>query len=123
MFLFHLFGRSSLKLKCEMNLQNLWVLLYSSVYHKSVYSLLKFTPVSVTNLFYHFLSRSFTCVDKDECQYNPCQGECINTPGSFLCICASGYQLVNKTKCVDVNECQVEGESGCQYRCTNTPGR
>ena len=106
-----------------MNVYNLWVLLYSSFYHESVYFPLKSVPNSVSTLFYLFLSRSFTCVDKDECKYNPCEGDCINTPGSFLCICASGYQLVNKTKCVDVNECQVEGESDCQYRCTNTPGR
>ncbi len=34
-----------------------------------------------------------TCIDVDECSENfPCGHQCINTYGSFHCLCADGYQ-------------------------------
>uniref|UniRef100_A0A671SCE3 Low density lipoprotein receptor-related protein 1Ba n=1 Tax=Sinocyclocheilus anshuiensis TaxID=1608454 RepID=A0A671SCE3_9TELE len=34
-----------------------------------------------------------TCIDLDECSENfPCSHQCINTYGSFHCLCADGYQ-------------------------------
>uniref|UniRef100_A0A672N2P7 Low-density lipoprotein receptor-related protein 1B-like n=1 Tax=Sinocyclocheilus grahami TaxID=75366 RepID=A0A672N2P7_SINGR len=34
-----------------------------------------------------------TCIDVDECSENfPCSHQCINTYGSFHCLCADGYQ-------------------------------
>jgi len=64
--------------------------------------------------------RSFTCVDQNECETSPCDNLCVNTPGSFQCMCDPGYKLVNKTKCVDVDECLTDSQ--CQQQCTNTPG-
>lgn len=37
------------------------------------------------------------CVDIDECleeNWCPSAGECVNTPGSFKCVCPRGYALV-----------------------------
>lgn len=31
--------------------------------------------------------------DIDECASSPCDHTCINTPGSFVCICRDGYEL------------------------------
>ena len=45
------------------------------------------------------------CADIDECDYNETSmtcGDnqaCLNTDGSYICVCQSGYQLVG-------NECQ-----------------
>lgn len=66
---------------------------------------------------------SYTCDDKDECLEKPCEGECLNTPGSFECRCGEGYKLMNRTKCVDMDECK-EGKDvhGCSYMCFNTDG-
>ena len=41
--------------------------------------------------------------DIDECSSNPCAIECINTPGSYSCLCPFGYQFVD-------NICQGEFE-------------
>lgn len=43
-----------------------------------------------------------TCVDVDECTTTyPCTQRCINTHGSFHCLCVEGYQLSpeNPTVC------------------------
>lgn len=36
---------------------------------------------------------SILIVDVDECKVNPCNGACINLPGSYQCICDPGYEL------------------------------
>ena len=42
-----------------------------------------------------------TFVDIDECdRFSPCDQVCINTVGSFMCSCESGYELEeNKRAC------------------------
>jgi len=32
-------------------------------------------------------------VDIDECRFSPCEHGCINTPGSFECVCNDGHEL------------------------------
>ena len=71
-----------------------------------------------------YLQRSTgECVDEDECDLqNMCQHTCVNTDGSFQCLCSEGYQLAsNQYNCSDVNECQ-EWNGGCEYGCGNAIG-
>lgn len=66
------------------------------------------------------------CRDVDECASGGVScglhGECINTPGSFLCRCVAGF-AGDGLHCEDVNECQ-DGTHGCDPHagCTNTAG-
>ncbi|XP_041779439.1 low-density lipoprotein receptor-related protein 2 [Anopheles merus] len=42
-----------------------------------------------------------TCADLDECTvWGHCDQLCTNTDGSFSCACATGYTLMEKTRCV-----------------------
>ena len=84
-------------------------------------------------------------IDIDECTENShnCSHECINTIGSYVCDCNIGYQLDDTLlqcvgmhfwywfiKCefycdlniVDIDECAVESNGGCDHNCTNTEG-
>ena len=70
-----------------------------------------------------FCSRS----DLDECRLMPgaCQnGRCINTLGSYRCLCNPGYQVdpTRESQCIDVDECSVLNPSPCEFGCRNTPG-
>lgn len=63
-------------------------------------------------------------LDIDECQMpNLCRnGKCINTMGSYRCICDKGYQPDHSgTRCIDVNECE-QTPSPCKFTCQNTEG-
>ena len=59
--------------------------------------------------------------DVNECVEQPgtCvpPAQCINTLGSFKCMCPRGYQLDQTgTQCIDNDECVDDGrcQSGCQ---------
>ncbi|XP_071519923.1 uncharacterized protein [Panulirus ornatus] len=78
-------------------------------------------PVGTT---YDTASRS--CRDVDECATNPClENEiCVNTQGSFRCVCRDGFFKDDSDKeCKDLNECQL-GMHTCSdsQRCDNTVG-
>ncbi|XP_039576204.1 hemicentin-2 [Passer montanus] len=72
-----------------------------------------------------YLRRNGTCTDLDECQtLNQCQHECRNSPGSYHCLCPTGYRLLSNGKtCHDVDEC-TEGTIRCgsSQMCFNTRG-
>ncbi|XP_072384771.1 fibrillin-1-like [Diabrotica undecimpunctata] len=63
--------------------------------------------------------------DVNECETIPdlCKnGECINTLGSYRCICNKGYRPdPSGLYCYDINECYTN-TSHCQYHCHNTEG-
>ncbi|TKS79048.1 Hemicentin-2 [Collichthys lucidus] len=59
----------------------------------------------------------------DECQestFSPCQHQCLNTLGSFRCICHPGYQLSGH-RCIDINEC-MRNVCPAHKECRNTEG-
>ncbi|XP_068728477.1 mucin-like protein isoform X2 [Montipora capricornis] len=63
------------------------------------------------------------CSDIDECDTNNggCDHNCVNTPGSSVCTCNSGYFLnFDGKSCEDVDECQ--SVSDCMQICENTNG-
>ncbi|XP_065551612.1 hemicentin-2 [Lathamus discolor] len=72
-----------------------------------------------------FIRRNGTCTDLDECQMlRQCQHDCRNAPGSYRCICPTGYRLLpNGKSCHDVDEC-AEGtiQCGLDQMCFNTRG-
>ncbi|XP_071310090.1 hemicentin-2 isoform X1 [Agelaius tricolor] len=72
-----------------------------------------------------YIRRNGTCADLDECQtLNQCQHECRNSPGSYSCLCPTGYRLLSNGKtCQDVDEC-MEGtiQCGSSQMCFNTRG-
>lgn len=59
------------------------------------------------------------CSDIDECQLQPCHPHlCINTPGSYDCACAIGYQMVDG-KCKEMDGCLL---LGCNHGCSHSAG-
>lgn len=64
-------------------------------------------------------------VDINECVENPricLNGRCENTPGSYHCVCQSGFTPSrDDTFCVDMDECSTSGmcENG---KCVNMEG-
>ncbi|XP_012868977.1 PREDICTED: latent-transforming growth factor beta-binding protein 2 [Dipodomys ordii] len=68
---------------------------------------------------------SHTCEDVDECKdtLSTCLGgECKNTPGSYQCLCPSGFRLANGTICEDVDECVGEEYCAPHGECLNSHG-
>ncbi|XP_034051040.1 latent-transforming growth factor beta-binding protein 2 [Thalassophryne amazonica] len=67
-----------------------------------------------------------TCIDVDECEDDPCEGNgfCVNTFGSYMCQCHRGYSQVitqNRKFCQDIDECSMPNK--CQNgKCLNTEG-
>ncbi|XP_029674893.1 fibrillin-2-like isoform X2 [Formica exsecta] len=63
--------------------------------------------------------------DIDECKTIPdlCRnGLCINTLGSYRCICNKGYKADKSgIQCIDINECESTPKP-CKYNCQNTEG-
>ncbi|XP_041828523.1 complement component C1q receptor [Melanotaenia boesemani] len=59
------------------------------------------------------------CSDIDECHLEACKDHlCANTPGSYMCVCKDGYEMVNG-ECRDMDECM---QSRCEHNCSNTMG-
>ncbi|XP_058240780.1 EGF-containing fibulin-like extracellular matrix protein 1 isoform X5 [Hemibagrus wyckioides] len=63
------------------------------------------------------------CRDVNECQANqPCDHQCYNLMGSFICHCNQGYELAaDSVSCIDIDECAFSRYM-CQYACINSPG-
>ncbi|MED6295026.1 Fibrillin-2, partial [Characodon lateralis] len=63
--------------------------------------------------------------DIDECRVmgNLCKnGRCLNTLGSYSCVCKSGYNTdITGTQCLDVDEC-IQAPKPCNFICKNTEG-
>ncbi|XP_046861328.1 fibrillin-2-like isoform X2 [Xenia sp. Carnegie-2017] len=72
------------------------------------------------------LCRQTTLTVFDECTVFPdicINGECIDTSGSFLCECRSGFALDQTGKnCTDINECQITPDLCGNGTCINTAG-
>nr|XP_023421883.1 latent-transforming growth factor beta-binding protein 2 isoform X3 [Cavia porcellus] len=64
--------------------------------------------------------------DVDECAAaDPCLGgHCVNTEGSFNCLCEAGFRPSPESgQCVDVDECEDYAEPVCgAWKCENSPG-
>ncbi|XP_049760179.1 uromodulin [Elephas maximus indicus] len=76
-----------------------------------------------------FTGNGFLCVDLDECvtpEANNCSAlsSCVNTPGSYACVCPAGYRQTPGRGCVDVDECAEPGLSRCHAlaTCVNVEG-
>ncbi|KAK3578361.1 hypothetical protein CHS0354_039074 [Potamilus streckersoni] len=65
-------------------------------------------------------------LDKNECTAipSPCHGQntvCINTNGSFICACATGFKN-SSSGCKDINECIDPFWNECDQICINKDG-
>ncbi|XP_066507588.1 EGF-containing fibulin-like extracellular matrix protein 1 isoform X2 [Hoplias malabaricus] len=71
----------------------------------------------------YILDEQNYCRDVNECQVSqPCEHQCHNLIGSFICQCNRGYELAPDTvSCIDIDECSYSPYM-CQYACINTPG-
>eukprot|EP00079_Xenopus_tropicalis_P038980 XP_017952751.1 PREDICTED: uromodulin-like [Xenopus tropicalis] len=84
-----------------------------------------------------FIGDGFSCSDVDECAYswlNNCTyGYCVNTIGSYDCLCPVGYTKGTGRTCVDINECSSPDLNKCHplavcvnyegtYKCQCPPG-
>ncbi|XP_029776920.1 hemicentin-2, partial [Suricata suricatta] len=72
-----------------------------------------------------FIRQNGICTDLDECRVrNFCQHACLNTEGSYRCLCPEGYRLLPSGKnCQDINECEENDiECGPGQMCFNTRG-
>ncbi|PVD20223.1 hypothetical protein C0Q70_20719 [Pomacea canaliculata] len=63
--------------------------------------------------------------DIDECSSMPgaCEnGRCLNTMGSYRCVCNKGYKTDQSGKrCIDADECE-QTPKVCEFTCSNTVG-
>ncbi|XP_062864934.1 EGF-containing fibulin-like extracellular matrix protein 1 [Trichomycterus rosablanca] len=79
-----------------------------------------FRPIRCSAGFY--VDEQNYCRDINECQVSqPCNQQCYNIMGSFICNCNQGYELApDSVTCVDIDECTYS-QYMCQYACVNTP--
>ncbi|XP_071115970.1 fibrillin-2-like [Haliotis cracherodii] len=63
--------------------------------------------------------------DIDECADMPdacANGRCLNTMGSYRCVCNKGYKTdASGKRCVDIDECRLDPKP-CEFTCQNTDG-
>lgn len=66
------------------------------------------------------------CTDVNECESVSCphSTECLNTPGSYICVCPDGLTMNNITgTCIDIDECNLNIHKCDIYAdCTNIDG-
>lgn len=74
-----------------------------------------------------FTGDGLECVDLDECSLpgaHDCSANssCVNTPGSYTCVCSDGFRLSPELGCIDVDECAEPGLSRCHALATCVNG-
>ncbi|KAI2642987.1 EGF-containing fibulin-like extracellular matrix protein 1 [Labeo rohita] len=70
----------------------------------------------------HGSSHTLQCNVNECLTANPCQHQCYNLIGSFICQCEVGYELASDSvSCQDINECEFSSYI-CQFQCVNQPG-
>ncbi|XP_031749699.1 uromodulin-like [Xenopus tropicalis] len=69
-----------------------------------------------------FIGDGFLCSDVDECAYswlhNCTYGYCVNTIGSYDCVCPDGYTKGEGNTCVDIDECSSPDLNKCHPSAT-----
>ena len=70
-----------------------------------------------------FTGDGLECVDLDECAVpgaHNCSAtnSCVNTLGSYACVCPEGFLLSSELGCEDVDECAEPGLSRCHALAT-----
>ncbi|KAM4632530.1 uncharacterized protein O3C94_019060 [Discoglossus pictus] len=72
-----------------------------------------------------FAGNGLSCYDIDECEdywIPQCNnGQCINSIGSYSCLCNSGLTYTQEWGCIDIDECKSEDLNDCHELavCTN----
>ncbi|XP_032316825.1 LOW QUALITY PROTEIN: uromodulin [Camelus ferus] len=74
-----------------------------------------------------FTGDGLVCMDLDECDLpgaHNCSADssCVNTPGSYACVCPDGFRLSPELGCTDVDECAEPGLSHCHALATCVNG-
>lgn len=71
-----------------------------------------------------FLLTLIRSLDINECDSNPCAStaKCVNSNGSYACLCPDGYTGSANEDCIDINECGRSGACGINAKCINVPG-